>query len=57
MVEILNRLRQPLVLNLNDGTSAHLLAKGKAEITSEQFKSKEVKVHLDKGNIIVLKMS
>lgn len=57
MVEILNRLNQPLVLNLNDGTSKHLLAKGKEELTSEQFKSKEVKVHLDKGNIIVLKMS
>ena len=57
MVEILNRLRQPLVINLNDGTSKHLLAKGKVEITSEQFKSKEVKSHLDKGNIIVLKMN
>ena len=57
MVEILNRLRQPLVLNLNDGTSKHILAKGKVEITSEQFKSKEVKAHLDKGNIIVLKMN
>lgn len=57
MVEILNRLRQPLVLNLNDGTSKHILARGKAEITSEQFKSKEVKAHLEKGNIIVLRMN
>ena len=57
MIEILNRLRQPLVLNLNDGTSIHLLAKDKVEITSEQFKSKEVKAHLEKGNIIVLKMN
>lgn len=57
MIEILNRLRQPLVLNLNDGTSKHILARGKAEITSEQFKSMEVKAHLEKGNIIVLKMN
>lgn len=57
MVEILNRLRQPLILNLNDGTSKHILAREKAEITSEQFKSKEVKAHLEKGNIVVLKMN
>lgn len=57
MVEILNRLRQPLVINLGDGNSVHLLSKGKAEITSDQFRSKEVKSHLEKGNIIVLKMN
>ncbi len=57
MVEILNRLRQPLVINLNDGTSVHMLSRGKAEISSEHFKSKEVKSHLDRGNIIVLKMN
>ena len=57
MIEILNRLRQPLVLNLNDGTSKHILAREKSEITSEQFKSKEVKAHLEKGNIVVLKMN
>lgn len=57
MVEILNRLRQPLVINLNDKTSIHLLSKGRKQITSEQFKSKEIKSHLEKGNIIVLKMN
>lgn len=57
MVEILNKLRQPLVINLNDGTAIHLLAKEKAGITSEQFKSEEIKIHLAKENIIVLRMS
>lgn len=57
MVEILNKLRQPLVINLNDGTAIHLLAKEKAEITSEQFKSEEIKIHLAKETIIVLRMS
>lgn len=57
MVEIQNKLRQPLVINLNDGTALHLLAKERAEITTEQFKSEEVKIHLAKENIIVLKMS
>lgn len=56
MIEILNRLQQPLVLNLNDGTSIHLAPRGKAELTSEQFKSRELKINLEKDNIIVLKM-
>jgi hypothetical protein len=53
----MNKLRQPLVLNLNDGTSIHLLAKDKVEITSEQFKSDEIKLHLEKDEILVLRMS
>lgn len=57
MIEILNKLRQPLIINLNDGKSLHLLARDKAEITSEQFKSPEVKMNLANGNIVVLRMN
>lgn len=57
MIEILNKLRQPLVVNLNDDTSIHLLAKAKVEITAEQFKSAEIKMHVAQGNIIVLRMN
>ncbi len=56
MVEIMNRLRQPLVLNLNSGKSLHLKSREKKKINNDELKSKEIKNHLDKGNIIVLKM-
>jgi hypothetical protein len=57
MIEILNKLRQPLIINLNDGTALHLLAREKAEITAEQFKSVEVKMYLTNGDIVVLRMN
>jgi hypothetical protein len=57
MIEILNKLGQPLSINLNDGSSIILLAKGKTELTSEQFKSKEVRMHLAQENILVLRMN
>ena len=57
MVEILNKLRQPLTINLSNGESLVLLAKEKVEITTELFKSEEIKLHLAKENIIVLRMS
>lgn len=57
MIEIQNRLRQPLTINLNDGTSIHLIAKERVEITSEQFKSDEIKQNLAQDNIIVLRMN
>lgn len=56
MIEVMNKLRQPLVINLDDESSVHLLSRGKVELTPEQFKSKEVKMHLAKENLIVLKM-
>lgn len=57
MVEILNKLRQPLTINLSNGEALVLLAKEKAEISTELFKSEEIKIHLAKENIIVLRMS
>lgn len=57
MVTLMNKLRQPLTINLIDGNSIHLLPKGKAEITFEQFKSIEVKQYLDLGYIIILRMN
>jgi hypothetical protein len=61
MVTIQNKLRQPLVLNIEPKVSLHLMAKGgseaRADLTTEQFNSIEVKTHLAKGDIIVLKMN
>lgn len=57
MVTILNKLRQPLTINLSDGATLHLLAKESAEVTTEQFDSPELKSHLSKTNIIVMKMN
>lgn len=57
MVEILNKLRQPLTINLSNGESLVLLSKEKVEIPTELFKSEEIKLHLAKENIIVLRMS
>lgn len=57
MVTIMNKLRQPLTINLLDGSSVHLSPKGKAEITFDQFKCTEVKQYLEKEYIIIIKMN
>ena len=57
MVEVMNKLSQPLIINLNDGKSLHLLAKARAEITSEQFQSEEVKAQIANKNLIVLRIN
>jgi len=57
MVEIMNRLSQPLIINLNDGTSKHLLAKAREEITLEQFKSEEIQAQIANKNLIVLRIN
>lgn len=53
----MNKLSQPLIINLNDGKSLHLLAKARAEITSEQFQSEEVKAQIANKNLIVLRIN
>lgn len=57
MVTIMNKLRQPLTINLLDGKSIHLSPKGKADITFDEFKCNEVKQYLEKEYIIILKMN
>lgn len=57
MVEVMNKLSQPLIINLNDGTSLHMLAKAREEITSEQFQSEEVKAQIANKNLIVLRIN
>lgn len=57
MVEIMNKLSQPLIINMNDGTSLHLLARARHEITSEQFQSEEIKAQIANKNLIVLRIN
>lgn len=57
MVTLMNKLRQPLTINLLNGKSIHLAPKGKAEITFDEFKCCEVKQYLEKEYIIILKMN
>lgn len=56
MVTLMNKLRQPLVLNVADGKSIHFLARETKEVSYEDFNSLEVKRHIELGNILVLKM-
>lgn len=57
MVTLMNKLRQPLTINLLNGKSVHLSPKGKTEITFEEFKCIEVKQYLEKEYIIIIKMN
>lgn len=57
MVTIMNKLRQPLTINLLNGESIHLSPKGRADITFEEFKCTEIKQYLEKEYIIILKMN
>lgn len=60
MITIVNKLKQPLPINLSKGKSLHLMGEGagrKAEITTEDFNCQELKNHLNKGNILIVKMN
>ena len=56
MVIVLNKLRQPMTLNLQDGSSLHLMSKGTGELTVENFDSVEVKNSVNQGTLLVIKM-
>ena len=47
-----NCLNQPLTINLLEGRSVHLMAKGKGEIAEADLNATELKKHVAKGNII-----
>ena len=56
MVTILNKLNQPLVINLNSGRSLHLRPKKFCVITEGEFQSPEIKEKINYGYLVVLKM-
>lgn len=57
MITIKNKLRQPLVINVAEEGAIHFLAKEtKTNISEVQFNSPEMKNHIEKGNLIVLRM-
>ncbi len=56
MVTILNKLNQPLVINLNSGRSLHLRPKKSCVITEGEFQSPEIKEKINYGYLVVLKM-
>ena len=51
---IRNCLNQPLTINLLEGRSVHLMAKGKGEIAEADMNATELKKHVAKGNIITI---
>lgn len=56
MITIMNKLRQPLIVNVSEGKSIHFLARETKEIEYDDFNSLEVKRHIELGNLLVLKM-
>ena len=56
MVLVLNRLNQPLPVNLKNGKSLHFLAKESKSISFDDFQSTEIKEKVDKGMLVVLRM-
>jgi hypothetical protein len=56
MILVKNKLRQPLVVNVEEGKAVHFLSKEQKEVSVEQFNSPEMKRHVDLENIVVLRM-
>lgn len=55
MFYVINKMRQPLALNVNDGTSLHLFHLDVCELSDEQLNSVEIHNHLRKRNIAIFK--
>ncbi|MBO8161153.1 MAG: hypothetical protein H0Z24_05905 [Thermosipho sp. (in: Bacteria)] len=56
MIKVMNKLRQPLAITLDDGNSIIFLAREKKDLTTEQYNSTEVQKHINLGNLIVLEI-
>lgn len=56
MFSVMNKLRQPQILSLSNGSSLHFLSRETKDITTEEFESPEVKQAIITGDLIVLKM-
>lgn len=56
MVLVKNKLNQMLVVNIPEESAIYFLAKQQKELTHEQFRAPEMKNHIDRGNIVVLRI-
>lgn len=57
MVKVLNLLRQPLSVNISRDRGIIFLARETKELTLEQFNSRGVQDHIDKGMLLILEIS
>ena len=55
MAKVKNKLRQPLVVNTENG-AIHFLARETKEVKDELLSAGELKSHVDKGNLIVVRI-
>lgn len=56
MAKVKNKLRQPLTINLGKDESIHFLAKEVKDVSDEQLAVGELKSHIEKGNLIVIRI-
>lgn len=57
MVKVLNLLRQPLAVNINEKESIIFLSREIKELETRQFKSVEVQRYIDKKILLVLEIN
>lgn len=57
MVKVLNLLRQPLAVNINEKESIIFLSREIKELEMRQFKSVEVQRYIDKKILLVLEIN
>lgn len=57
MIQVKNKLNQPLAVNIPNEDGIIFLAKEHKEISAEQFKAPEIKNHIELGNIVVLRIN
>lgn len=56
MAKIKNKLRQPLIVNIDDKTSVHFLSKEVKEVKDEVLNDGEFKNHIEQGNLVVIQL-
>lgn len=56
MVTVLNKLNQPVTVNITKNRSIHFLAKESKDITFEDFNVPEMKEKVEAKTLIVLKI-
>lgn len=57
MVEVLNKLRQPLIINISEEESIHFLANETKMLTYEQLKSQDIQELITKHYLVIIKMN
>lgn len=55
MAQVKNKLRQPLTVNTAEG-AIHFLSKQTKEVNDALLSTGELKNHVDKGNLIVIRI-